>query len=130
MKKSIKKKWLKALRSGEYKQGKFLLQTPQYEAPPTFCCLGVLCELAVAEGVIPAPKRSTANDKMYYGDADDTCAALPEAVIDWAFLKREVQRGDKENFRDPHVGAHHLSYWNDFGGKDFAEISDLIEEHL
>lgn len=132
MKKTVKKKWLKALRSGEYKQGKWQLQTPASEGTvASFCCLGVLCELAVAEGVIPPPKLNTENDKMYYGNGDgDTSTILPGAVIDWAFLKREVERGDKDNFRDPHAGAHHLSFVNDFGGKSFNQIADLIEEHL
>ena len=33
--------WLKALKSGEYKQGKKALKNPNNE----FCCLGVLCDV-------------------------------------------------------------------------------------
>ena len=46
MKKNIMKRWVSALRSGEFKQGKGAL-----EAKGKHCCLGVLCELALVEGV-------------------------------------------------------------------------------
>lgn len=42
MKAVWKKRWLKALRSGEYEQGAQYLKTPD----GAFCCLGVLCDLA------------------------------------------------------------------------------------
>lgn len=37
--------WIKALRSGEYKPGKLRLRREN-----TFCCLGVLCDLARKDG--------------------------------------------------------------------------------
>jgi hypothetical protein len=40
MKKAIKKKWVAALRSGEYKQGRRYLKRDG-----KYCCLGVLCEI-------------------------------------------------------------------------------------
>lgn len=40
MNKKIKKLWLKALRSGEYKQGKLALRIKN-----KYCCLGVLCDI-------------------------------------------------------------------------------------
>lgn len=39
---SLVKRWIKALRSGKYKQGKKALRTSNNE----FCCLGVLCDVA------------------------------------------------------------------------------------
>ena len=45
MNKDIKQKWVKALRSGEYKQGSRFLH---YE--DKFCCLGVLCDLMNISG--------------------------------------------------------------------------------
>ena len=45
MKPEIKKQWVQALRSGEYKQGR-----GQLKQGATFCCLGVLCDLAVQSG--------------------------------------------------------------------------------
>jgi hypothetical protein len=40
--------WVRALRSGKYGWGKDLLQPDDNK----FCCLGVLCNLAVKQGVI------------------------------------------------------------------------------
>jgi hypothetical protein len=46
MKKAIKKKWIAALRSGKYKQGRHRLAHAG-----RYCCLGVLCEiLALRQG--------------------------------------------------------------------------------
>ena len=44
MKKSIRNKWLKALRSDEYEQGRGQLAMPVNEHD-AFCCLGVLCDV-------------------------------------------------------------------------------------
>ena len=41
----IKKQWLKALRSGEYKKGINQLQWDDGSGNQTFCCLGVLCDI-------------------------------------------------------------------------------------
>ena len=41
-----RKKWVEALRSGEYEQGKEFLQCGS-----SFCCLGIACEVASKNGV-------------------------------------------------------------------------------
>lgn len=48
--KEIKAKWVAALRSGEFKQGKHYLHKGE-----TFCCLGVLCE------ILKTPKKTIEN---------------------------------------------------------------------
>mgnify|MGYP007046850129 CR=1 FL=1 len=45
MKKDIAKKWVKALRSGKFKQGQGTLKQYDSEGNIKHCCLGVLCEL-------------------------------------------------------------------------------------
>jgi hypothetical protein len=70
MDKKIKTKWLKALRSGDYKQGQCSLKKVLYEGDldfnnkevkertETFCCLGVLCDIAggrLSDRSYPAP---------------------------------------------------------------------------
>jgi len=45
----IKAQWVAALRSGEYVKGRNHLQKDG-----KFCCLGVLCELAVKAGIVTA----------------------------------------------------------------------------
>lgn len=46
MDKAIKRKWVKALRSGKYKQGKGHLKDERGR----FCCLGVLCNIIDPKG--------------------------------------------------------------------------------
>lgn len=46
MKKSVKKKWVAALESGEYKRGTSRLRKPDEEGVDRFCCLGVLCDIS------------------------------------------------------------------------------------
>lgn len=45
MNSEIKVKWIEALRSGKYKQGKDALRSRN-----TYCCLGVLCEVVRSQG--------------------------------------------------------------------------------
>lgn len=47
--------WLKALRSGEYKQGQYVLQDSA-----GFCCLGVACKV-----VIPADQLMMEQDRLH-----------------------------------------------------------------
>lgn len=59
MNKSVMKKWVKALRSGKYKKKKGYLKFVEYvwdskkkddkEVVKGFCCLGVACEIGVAQ---------------------------------------------------------------------------------
>lgn len=85
MNKGVKKQWVKALRSGEYKQGEGRLAVIK-EGGTVFCCLGVLCDLAVKAGIIKKPKKveiySGADAYVY----EEYSAALPPAVKDWAGL--------------------------------------------
>lgn len=46
MNKELKNKWIEALRSGKYKQGKGALRTGDIENPH-YCCLGVLCAISL-----------------------------------------------------------------------------------
>lgn len=47
MRREIAERWTAALRSGEYKQGQNQLRDPLNK---TFCCFGVLCDLAAQDG--------------------------------------------------------------------------------
>lgn len=125
MKKSVKKKWVAALRSGKYKQGTGTLRTQEDE----FCCLGVLCEVARIEGVIPNPIRhySRFQDETswYYGKGSVNDGrrngTLPWAVMKWAGIEDP----------NPHLSLNVTAAgWNDDKGADFNKIADLIEEYL
>lgn len=114
MKPEIKAKWLEALRSGEYAQCDGGLSEDG-----AFCCLGVLCELALKEGIVN--RTVTDNGDTLY---DEEGAFLPEAVREWSGLKHlspHVVRVDKELGRDTS-----LVCMND-EGTSFADIADVIE---
>ena len=55
----IKKLWVKALRSGKYKQGRnALCHAGRY------CCLGVLCDIAVKQGAMSRRKAFRENCQL------------------------------------------------------------------
>lgn len=107
MNKRIKTKWLKALRSGEYQQGKDALREGD-----KFCCLGVLCDL---------------HNKKYnhYWEYDQYLAedvALPIEVIKWSGLE-DCNPQVNSKFGDT------LSQAND-DGASFKQIANIIEKQL
>jgi hypothetical protein len=103
----IRARWVAALRSGEYPQAHQQLRDGDGR-----CCLGVLCELAVEDGVIAPPYMG--GGAWVYDGADTD---LPETVWRWAGL-------DSGN---PEAGEFTLIELNDDEHWDFAEIADAIE---
>ncbi len=118
MNRAIKKKWVAALRSGEYTQGKGKLRINRDGGETLFCCLGVLCNIHAQEH----PKiAATQTDPTTYLLAYDV---LPVVVRDWAGLVR--CGGDKILIAGEY---HSLSHHND-DGCTFTQIADAIEKHL
>lgn len=126
MNKRVKKKWLKAIRSGEYVQGTGQLVTP----PETktgdheFCCLGVLTDLYLEEKNKGWDGAFSLRSKI----AAFNAAALPCEVYKWAGL-------DDDNPRVPFKGQlTELAELNDgsedIKAKSFKQIANLIERHL
>lgn len=106
MKPEIAEKWIKALRSGDYNQGKQKLKYNNF-----FCCLGVLCEIAVKEGVI----KPSINDE-YEGSS----LFLPfEVYSTWANMKNNY--GEINSIRSS------LFKLNDAENMSFEQIADIIE---
>lgn len=105
------REWVQALRSGNYKQGKRFLHSVADE----YCCLGVVCELAIKHGIIgPSVLQDTGPS---YGYGNLGCyAGAPGEVMDWIKLKDSIGQFD-------HGCLAHL---ND-AGKTFNEIADIIE---
>lgn len=102
------KKWVAALRSGKYEQGRTLLC-----ANGKYCCLGVACEVAIANGV--ELKREEKSGVVSF--EDNFSALLPTRVMEW--LKLSQQLG--ENFI-----SESLATKND-KGMPFDQIADFIE---
>lgn len=106
------KKWVKALRSGKYRQAKHALKTNL-----GFCCLGVACELYKKSGNALSLKKRDGNWR-YGGNAE--------------FLPPRVQRWLGLAFSDGHFlnrdgTADHLTTLND-KGNSFETIASIIEQ--
>lgn len=147
MRRSIKNRWVAALRSGEYQQGQgYLCQVTHPNTPEEgkrYCCLGVLCDLAVQEGVIPAPVFTVprvphldgVTPHYKYGLFRDG-GVLPDEVCRWAKISHDSE--EYEDPTDPEIftpghDALSLTQLNDGDGtnpKTFDEIADLIERYL
>jgi len=108
----VKEKWIKALKSGEYKQ-----TTESLRDSTGFCCLGVLCDLHSKEfGILWDINKDYPDFCTYYDNED----ILPKAVAHWAGISCDPLVGD---------GFKSLSAIND-DGESFETIAKLIEENL
>ena len=132
MKKEIADKWVAALRSDDYRQGRGVLKSsgPERDERPAFCCLGVLCDLYAAEH---------RDEPAWRGD--DTIMGedchLPTAVMLWSGISTEngllacgkvaVDNCDHEEC--PHSWHDNLADMND-EGCTFEQIADVISNHV
>lgn len=125
----VKAKWIEALRSGKYKQGEEVLHYKTPEGDHKYCCLGVLCDIAVEEDVIsPGVETREYQGEFAYGSEGDR-ATLPVEVMKWSGLThfnpivdgvRLAEYNDGNNYiSEPPVRKH-----------NFREIADLIERYL
>jgi hypothetical protein len=103
MNEPLKARWLEALRSGRYKQGRGLLRSSKDK----YCCLGVLCNI-----IDPRKWRQSSIGPYYW---DDDCRfifgeALRTSGLDGGMMEQ-------------------LAALNDCGFS-FERIADQIEAHL
>jgi hypothetical protein len=114
----IKQKWVAALRSGDYEQGKRRL----YE-DGLYCYLGVLCDVYRKETGDGEFRPGLHNSWSFVARHDIDGATLPYAVSDWAVISFQ---GD-----DVEIAGYTttLTEHND-SGRTFAEIADAIEAQL
>lgn len=92
------------------------------------CCLGVLCDIAVEQGIIPEPTPidSWADSTLAYTDGFDTeQAILPRKVAEWANIDPRGQL----NYADDGTAGHSLAALND-NGASFPKIAAIIREHF
>jgi len=116
MKKNIAMKWVKALESGDYKQGRERLRSKSNK----FCCLGVLCNIHAQENPKFAKKMK---DNLSYGtDGFGTPegGVLPVEVMEWAGM--ENTDGKYASF------IPSLIELND-GGVNFEKIAQTIKDN-
>lgn len=119
MNKDIKQQWVNALTSGEYSQTGGALAKINQDDSVSYCCLGVLCDLAVKAGVIDEPGQQEPDSNRLAFDYEE--AILPVSVQEWAGVD---DRGNEPN--GPDLG---LPSKND-AGKSFNVIAQIIEDRL
>lgn len=142
LRKSVRAKWVAALRSGEYQQTTGVLtEVNGLDDALGYCCLGVLCELARADGVpleiVVCSEERAMDDHFEYVDArayNGSATMPPLDVAKWAgsFQPRyEDWRVRRPGTESGGVGAvdPYLANEND-SGRSFKEIADLIENDL
>ena len=120
----IKAQWVSALRSGEYKQTDGTLHRVISVSADGegYCCLGVLCDIAVKAGVIRS--RIDGSREVFEAGTEWESGVLPAKVERWAGL-------DNENpmVRTAEGYDSSLASLND-DGYSFGAIADLIENQL
>lgn len=125
MNEAIKKEWVDALRSGQYKQGTGWL-CKEVNGEREYCCLGVLTDLAIKNG-IDIEVTAYLDDAISY---DGESEFLPEVVMEWAEIR--TRNGEFRGARDEEMNSYFnmtLTDLND-AGEDFVELADYIEKYL
>lgn len=117
MNKDIATKWVEKLRSGTIEQLRGNLGSGSAR-----CCLGVLCDIAVKDGIIEKEAHYGYNAVCFGGSSE----VLPTSVMDWAGMVLgnavgllELEDGTRMTLAD----------LND-AGLTFAQIADVIERYV
>ena len=126
MRPEVKEEWVEALRSGEYEQTKGFLHRLEAndDIPVGYCCLGVLCDLAVKAGVVENDPDGVVE---YFGNEQ---AVLPRAVEIWAGLDQEGKLPTPIVMGDNEAKAMSLVSLNDSYNYTFEQIADVVEEQF
>lgn len=111
MKIEIAQLWCRALRSGEFVQGKGFL-----DKADTFCVMGLLVNLAMISGVCDVVK--TKKGWAY----DNELGRVPVSVKEWADLY-----GQNGEIKGDFIT---LSGYNDIYNYTFTELADIIESNV
>ena len=114
------KKWVAALRSGEYLQSRHYLRAMKNG----FCCLGVACDVYAKETGKGEWTEEVSDDQMncYYSFEGEK-GTLPAEVCEWLGLPVNHKAVEYNN---ADMVDTSLVVDNDFGAS-FAKIADIIE---
>lgn len=147
MDQKYKAKWVNALRSGKFTQGKSVLHNLDDDS---YCCLGVLCHILEADGLIKSDVvQESVSGEVYnaqrFGalkgfDLDSDCGLLPNTVSDLIGLTTYDDFDEPLYNDDPVISftpkgedepmSACLSSANDSYDLTFTEIADAIEAQL
>lgn len=141
----VRAAWIATLRTDLFEQGTQYLgrvdlpgEKPDGARPVSYCCLGVLCELAVEAGLL-SRSRPVGYGSIIYAAVDNPddgdTQHLPVAVQKWAGINGssvvlpaptgfELPNGNEE------VENADVTDLNDGGAYTFKQIADLLEAHF
>lgn len=114
MDKELKRKWIEALRSGKYQQGRQYLRCGN-----KFCCLGVLCDIVKPDSWIPSTSHDEPVYKFVSGEVKNSL------LLPW-----EIEKMLGDWHRETTMAVDTLMAMNDTRMNSFDEIADWIEENL
>ncbi len=130
--------WYDALLSGNHTQGTGCMES-ESEGETLQCCLGVLCRVAMAQGIkIPTSKKEISNTEVYFG-VEAHAGVLPAEVTDVLFGKIEEADNwdeycDRDEYRDPYMVMEEgltkcatAADLNDTHGYTFIQIAACIK---
>jgi len=132
MRKEVMVKWVKALRSGKFKQGQGTLKQFNKQGQTQHCCLGVLCELY--NETMKKNKKKTLPETVCDNDRDFSYGYcrfggkkedLPKDVMKWAGIGNSMGEFTTD---DPVYDQYNLADLNDTGRK-FKTIANIIEKN-
>lgn len=143
MKQEIVDRWITKLRSGEYNQTNgFLGSTVERpDRPAGYCCLGVLCEIAVEDGILTRQSFDTGSvaygDEEEFNTADYQQSFLPASTVAW--LGRETpdegSRVDVTNIYfdvtdvQERLDMQDITSYDRFQGRIVVSASTLNDHH-
>ena len=130
------KEWVKALRSGEYQQGRGCLRSRDDK----FCCLGVLCDLTNRK-----EWEVVFEEDDYYAILDEE-NVLPKNILSFLDLEERepnfkislenpklieiLEENYKKEDRINTWGYYSLTELNDTWKLNFSQIADILEEEF
>lgn len=143
----VKRLWVADLRANPESQGTGMLDYIDDDGKRKQCCLGRLCLLAVAAGVIPAPElhndiyryldyvweNDNATSLVPAGEEFIQTSGLPGKVAEWAKVLVDEDRfnyGTDITLDDDEESSLTCIEANDGVGMSYVEIADLVERNV
>lgn len=129
LKPEVKEKFLKALRSGEYKQISQVLHKKNIG----FCCLGVLSDLYLKEKKLEwiVPEFGLG---LSFPNENLECKSLPQEVSEWCGFEKTDNRFPSNIYIETYLRGNEqscsLMFLNDNLSMSFEEIANIVEKQL
>jgi hypothetical protein len=127
MKPEIKEMWIEALLSDDYQQGRHHLCQDNNDGSKSWCCLGVLTDLAIKNGVSVDIERFLDDSNVY--TFDNESETLPLAVKEWSGIDTGSGQYSHPNIDDDDALTCSLAEDND-AGLMFDELVEIIREYF